>query len=222
MTQPTTPPAQRPHWRGRLHQWAAVFAVGAGTGVVAMAPTPRARLAVGIYALSLAILFGTSATYHRITWGPRALAWMRRADHAAIFVLIGGTYTPVMLLGVGGEAGARVLSIAWIGVAVGALVSLFWPRAPKALRAAIAIAVGWTAVPYLGAMAASLGAATLSLILLGGVAYSAGAVIYALKRPNPWPRVFGYHEVFHALTIVAAALHLAAVIVIVRGHAVAG
>lgn len=206
----------KPRWRGLLHQWAAIYALGAGTVLIALAPTSRARIAGGVYALSLAILFGVSALYHRVTWRPRARMWYRRADHASIFLLIGGTYTPVALLGVGGPSGKQLLIAAWVGVSVGVIVSLFWPRAPKFVSAALAVAVGWTVVPYLGALRHALAPVTLWLIFAGGIAYTAGAVIYATRRPDPNPRVFGYHEVFHVCTLIGAGLHLASVATILR------
>jgi hemolysin III len=207
----------KPTWRGRLHQWAAVYALGAGTGLIALAPNATARVAGAIYALSLALLFTVSATYHRVHWRPAVRAWWRRADHASIFVLIGGTYTPIALLGVGGDTGKQLLAAVWIGVAIGALLTLFVPRAPKLLRALVAVAVGWTAVPYMGDVYRALTTTQLTLILLGGIAYSVGAFVYATKRPNPNPRVFGYHEVFHALTLVGAGLHFVAVAFVMRG-----
>lgn len=207
---------RKPSFRGVLHQWAAVYAFGAGSGLVALASTAHARLAVAIYAASLALLFTISAVYHRFTWSPAVRIWLRRADHASIFLLIGGTYTPIAMLALGEESARSLLIAVWCGVAVGVAVSMFWPRAPKWVSAGIALAVGWTIVPYLGAVREMLDTAEIWLVVLGGIAYTVGAVVYAVKRPNPWPRHFGYHEIFHALTIVAAGLHLAAVISIMR------
>ena len=213
---PAAAPEERPRHRGLLHQWAAPVALGAGVGLVAIAPSARARVGVAVYALSLVVLFGVSALYHRRAWTPRVRMWLRRADHAAIFLLIGGTYTPVALLGVGGPAGSHLLAAVWVGVAIGVLVALFWTRAPKAVSAALAVAVGWTAAPYLGDVHRAVATPTLWLILAGGVAYTVGALVYAVRRPDPWPRVFGYHEVFHACTLVGATLHLAVVVAILR------
>ena len=209
----------KPALRGVLHQWAAVFALGAGTGLVALAPTPTARLAVAVYSTSLALLFTVSAVYHRFDWPNDVRMWLRRADHASIFLLIGGTYTPVALLAIGGADARQLLTLVWCGAALGILVSLLWPGAPKFVGAVIAVAVGWTIVPYVGALARALHPAELWLIVLGGVAYTVGALVYAMKRPDPWPRTFGYHEIFHALTLVGAGLHLAAVLSIVRSAA---
>jgi hemolysin III len=217
MTATGTEALVKPRWRGVLHQWAAVFAVGAGTGLVGLAHDGRSRAAAAIYAASLALLLGVSAVYHRFHWTPRVRAWLRRADHASIFLLIGGTYTPIALLAFDAVTGRQLMFAIWGGVALGVLVSALWPSAPKFVGAAIAVAVGWTIVPYLGTLADFLSAAEIWLIALGGAAYTLGAVIYAIKRPNPWPRTFGYHEVFHALTLVGAALHLAAVMSIMHG-----
>lgn len=207
---------EKPKLRGMLHQLAAACALGAGGVLVSMAPTARAAAAAALYASSLVVLFAVSATYHRVTWSAPARAWMRRADHASIFVLIAGTYTPIALLGLPGASGVHLLWAIWGGALLGVLQSLFWVSAPKPLTAAIAVAVGWTLVPYLGEARAALGAGQLALVLGGGVAYTLGAVAYALKRPNPRPGVFGYHEVFHALTIVGAVLHFAVVLRLVR------
>ena len=212
----STASGQKPTWRGVLHQWAAVFALGAGTGLVVLAPDARSRIAVGIYAASLALLFTISAVYHRIHWEPGPRAWLRRADHASIFLLIGGTYTPIALLALDADISRRVLILVWSGAAIGVLVSMLWPGAPKFVGAVIAVAVGWTIVPYIGTLRRVLESGELWLIVVGGLAYTVGALGYALKRPNPWPGHFGYHEVFHALTLVGAGTHLAAILSILK------
>jgi len=206
------PPLEKPALRGVIHQAAAWCALGAGSVLVAVAPTTRAQVAVAVFTLSLIELFAVSAIYHRVNWtGARSRATMRRLDHASIFVLIAGTYTPVAVLGIGGVNGQRLLLSAWSGALAGVLVSVFWVTAPKALSAALAIAVGWTIVPFLGDARRLLGG-NLWLILAGGIAYTAGAVIYAIRRPNPLPRLFGYHELFHALTVLGAFLHFVAIL----------
>ncbi|HVG23017.1 MAG TPA: hemolysin III family protein [Thermoanaerobaculia bacterium] len=211
-----TPENTKPLLRGTLHQSAAWYAFGAGSMLVTMAGSPRAAMAAGIYSLSLVTLFAVSAVYHRVQWRAAASrAWMRRADHASIFVLIAGTYTPIAVLSIGGADGRRLLILIWSGAAAGVLLSLFWVTAPKVLTSAVAVAVGWTIVPYFAQVHRLLGA-FVWLVLAGGLAYTAGAVVYALRRPDPWPRVFGYHEVFHALTLVGAALHFVTVVTIVR------
>jgi hemolysin III len=207
---------EKPLLRGKLHHTAAWGALGAGAVLVGMASSPRAAVAAAVYSLSLVALFAVSAIYHRVQWTEdRKRAWMRRADHASIFILIAGTYTPVSLLGLGGDDGRRLLIMIWSGAAAGVLLSLFWVKAPKALIALVAVAVGWMIVPYFGQVRQLLGA-YIWLILAGGRVYTVGAVVYALKRPDPWPRVFGYHEVFHALTLIGALLHFAAIVKIVR------
>jgi len=213
--EPEAAPA-KPSLRGVLHQWAAPMALGAGAVLAAMAPTHRARLASGVFALSLVTLFSVSATYHRVTWAPRARAWMRRADHASIFLLIAGTYTPISLLGLRGASGPKLALIVWGGAILGVLQSLFWVHAPKVLTALLCLALGWSVAPYLGELRQTLTTTELVLIMGAGVPYTLGAFAYAFKRPDLKPGVFGYHELFHALTIVAAAMHYAAVILLVR------
>jgi hemolysin III len=217
----TTVPAvdvleSKPTLRGVLHHWAALVALGAGLVLVALSPSARVMGASAGYALSVVFLYTVSATYHRPTWGPSARARMRSLDHSAIFVLIAGTYTPICVIGIPGAAGARLLAMVWIGAAIGVAKSLFWAGSPKVVTAALALALGWVVVPYLGAVRDALSSAELALLFGGGVAYSLGAVAYATKRPNPAPGHFGYHEVFHALTIVAGVMHYALVLSLVR------
>src|SRR5688500_3425479 len=165
-----------------------------------MAWRPRAAIAAADDSRSLVVLFAAGASYPGARWSEARIgARMRRADHAWICVLIAGTYTPVSLLGLGGEDGRRLLIMIWVSAAAGVLLSLFWVKAPKALIALVAVAMGWMIVPYFTEVRQFLGA-YVWLILAGGIVYTIGALVYALKRPDPWPRVFGYHEVFHALT----------------------
>ncbi|MBS2031371.1 MAG: hemolysin III family protein [Deltaproteobacteria bacterium] len=212
-------PVEKPRLRGVLHQFAAATALGAGAVLVAVAPSARAALAAGLYAASLVALFTVSATYHTVRWSPRARARMRRADHASIFVLIAGTYTPIALLGLPQAQGTRLLLCVWSGAALGILQSLFWVQAPKVVGAILAIAVGWTLVPYFSTAVHALGAETFGPLLVGGIAYTLGALAYATRWPRLSPRVFGYHEVFHALTLIGAALHFVAVLNLVRAAA---
>jgi hemolysin III len=202
--------------RGVLHQEAAWLALGAGSVLIAMARTVEAAVAAGIYAASLVVQFAVSSIYHRVQWGAQARALMRRADHSSIFILIAGTYTPIALLGLAGDDGRRLLITIWLGAALGVALSLFWVNAPKPLVAIIAIALGWTIVPYFGEVHSLLGW-SVWLVLAGGIAYTVGALVYAARRPDPFPRVFGYHEIFHVLTIVGAVLHFAVIVRIVRG-----
>lgn len=211
--------ATKPGLRGVLHQWAAVYALGAGVTLVVLAPSTQARIAAAIYAASLVLLLTISAVYHRFQWTLGVRTWLRRADHASIFLLIGGSYTPIAMVALGGDTGRHLLIAIWCGVALGVLVSMLWPVAPKWVTAAIAVAVGWTLVPYFGAVGRALSTTEIWLIALGGVAYTVGALVYATKRPDPWPHTFGYHETFHALTLVGAGLHYAAMALIVLGAA---
>jgi hemolysin III len=208
---PTAPTAPtKPLLRGVSHEIAAAFALIAWSMLAGAAGSERARIAAHVYGLSLFTLFAVSATYHRPTWRPRMRLVMRRLDHSAIFLLIAGTYTPFCLL-LPNSGGTLLLRIVWGGAIAGILQSVFWVRAPKWLVAALYVLLGWIVVPVLPVLRGSLGAATVGLLALGGAAYTLGAVIYATRRPDPFPRVFGYHEVFHALVIFAAACHLAVV-----------
>jgi hemolysin III len=201
----------KPRLRGVSHQYAFFVSLLTGTVLVAAAPSARARLAVIVYAGAVAGLFGASALYHRIDWTPARRRWMRRLDHSMIFVLIAGTYTPFALLVLHGTLAAAILAVVWGGALTGIVLKLVWLDAPKALIAAVYVALGWVAIAALPAMIDRLGAVPTGLVLLGGALYTAGAVIYARQRPDPVPGVFGYHEVFHALVIAAAAAHYAVV-----------
>jgi hemolysin III len=204
------PPA-RPRLRGVIHQWSFFVALVAGAALVALAPAGRATAACAVYAAALAGLLGVSALYHRITWRPRARVWLRRLDHSMIFVLIAGTYTPFAVLVLDGSLRDVVLVGVWVGAAAGIVVTLLWVSAPKWLAATAYVALGWfsvIAVPEIGERA---GAGAIALLALGGVAYTAGAVVYALRRPDPRPATFGYHEIFHVLVVIAAAAHFTAV-----------
>jgi hemolysin III len=201
----------KPRLRGVLHQYAFFVALVLGAALVVAAPGGRERLAAAIYAVSVAGLLGTSALYHRREWTLRARMWMRRLDHSMIFVLIAGTYTPFALLVLHGGLAKAILIVVWAGAALGAVLNLVWVSAPKPVTAAVYVALGWVAIAAMPELARAIGAVGLGLIVLGGVLYTAGAVIYALQKPNPVPGVFGYHEVFHALVLAAAAAHFAAV-----------
>jgi hemolysin III len=176
------------------------------------APTEEARIACAVYAISVSGLFGTSALYHRINWSPRARRWMRRLDHAMIFVLIAGTYTPFALLALDGSFSTVVLLGVWGGAVGGIILQLVWIDAPKWLSAVVYIGLGWFAIVAAPEFVDQLNPIALILVALGGVLYTIGAIVYATRRPDPAPAVFGYHEIFHALTIVAAAAQLAAIV----------
>lgn len=207
---------QKPRLRGVLHQGAALVALGAGAVLVALVPE-EARAACAIYALSMVVLFSVSATYHRVTWQPRARAWMKRLDHSCIFLLIAGTYTPLGALGLPEEARAPFLAAVWIGAGAGVLQSLFWSHAPKYVTVPLYVALGWLVLWYYPAFREGLSQGQRALLFFGGGVYTLGGLAYGLKRPDPWPRVFGYHEVFHALTLIAGVIHFAMVISVARG-----
>jgi hemolysin III len=201
---------EKPRMRGVLHQYS--FFVSLGTGLIlVLASADLARLASAVYAAALAGLFGVSALYHRITWTPRARGWMRRLDHSMIFVLIAGTYTPMALLVLPRPSGLVLLATVWVATIVGVAFNLAWISAPRWVAAVLYLIIGWIAVVALPQLVAVVSLPTLLCLVLGGLAYSAGALVYATRRPNPVPAVFGYHEVFHALTIVAAVMHFSAV-----------
>jgi hemolysin III len=203
----------KPRLRGVLHQWAFVVSLGTGALAVVLAETARARIAVGIYALSMTLLLGTSALYHRVDWRTvRGRRWMRRLDHTMIFVLIAGSYTPFALLVLHGALATAILITVWSGVVAGALFKLLWLDAPKELVSALYVALGSVAVVSFPQLLARLGIVAVCVVALGGVLYVAGAVIYALRRPDPVPTVFGYHELFHLLVVLAAACQYAVVV----------
>jgi hemolysin III len=202
----------KPRLRGVSHQWAFYVALALGAALVAAAPGGQPRLAAAIYALSVAALFGTSALYHRVTWASQAARrWMRRLDHSMIFFLIAGTYTPFALLVLDGTLATVILVVVWAGALVGVFMKLVWIDAPKPLVAILYLALGWVAVAAFPTMLDELGITGTALVVVGGLLYTAGALVYAFQRPNPAPTVFGYHEVFHALVILAAALQYAAI-----------
>jgi hemolysin III len=210
---PQTPaaPELRPRLRGVWHQYAFFVSVACGAVLVALAEPGRAMVAAAVYAFAVSGLLGTSALYHRVTWAPAARRWMRRLDHSMIFVLIAATYTPVALLALKGTLATVVLWVVWGGALAGVIFKLAWIDAPKWLTAAVYVALGWVAVATIGQLPGAIGWLGVAGLAAGGVLYMVGATVYARQRPNPWPGVFGYHEVFHALVIGAAALHYAVI-----------
>lgn len=199
--------------RGMLHLVA--FPVSLVTGVVlvvAVAEGTQERVGCAIYALSCSLLFGVSALYHRGTWDDRQRALLRRLDHSNIFILIAGTYTPTTLALLDGTARTVVLAVVWIGALAGVAFRVVWLSAPSWLYTPCYIALGWVAVAVMPELARNGGTAVAVLLVAGGLAYSLGAVAYALRRPNPIPGVFGYHEVFHTGTLIGFACHYTAVV----------
>jgi hemolysin III len=204
--------AIKPKLRGVSHEWAFFISLGFGAALVILADSPRATLAVAIYAVSLSALLGTSALYHRVNWSrPHVRQWMRRLDHSMIFFLIAGTYTPFALLVLDGTLANAILAVVWIGAVAGAIVEMIWIDHPKWASALIYLSLGWVAVATFPELWSSMGAVGALLVAVGGLLYTAGAVVYAIQRPNPNPAVFGYHEVFHLLVIAAAIAHFSAV-----------
>jgi hemolysin III len=206
-------PDTRPRMRGWLHLFAFFSSLVTGAVLVPLAAAQGARAgwSVAVYCLAICGLFGTSALYHRRRWSPRGWRWMKRADHSMIFLFIAGTYTPFALLSVSAPLGYWVLGIVWGGALAGIALKTAWPTAPRWLGVPVYIALGWVAVFVLTDILAFSGVAALVLLAAGGVLYTVGGLAYALKKPNPWPGTFGYHEVFHAMTIVAAICHYIAV-----------
>jgi len=204
-------PLARPRLRGVIHHYAFFCSLLAGGCLVALAPTPRALVGAGVYAASLSALLGTSALYHRVTWSAPARRWMGRLDHSMISVLIAGTYTPFGMLALSGTRSEALLLPIWIAACAGIALHLFWYDAPKWLSALTYVAIGWLGVLAMPGLVEQLGWTPVLFLIAGGILYSGGALVYALRRPNPVPHVFGYHEVFHSLVVVAALAHYVAV-----------
>ena len=203
----------KPRLRGLLHQYAFFASVPALPALVLLTQTKRAAFAAAVYGVSLMALFGTSALFHRVNWSPGARRWMARLDHAMINVLIAGTFTPLALVALTGTLGTVLLSIVWGGAAATILLHALWIDAPKWVSSVVYCVLGWTGVIAMPQLVSHVGWEATLLIALGGALYSAGAAVYALRRPDPAPAVFGYHEVFHALVIAAAITHYVAVAV---------
>lgn len=206
----------RPTWRGWIHLVAFFTAIAQTAVLVPLAAVQsgRAALAVSIYCAAMLLLFGTSALYHRRRWTPRGWMVMKRLDHCMIFLFIAGTYAPFGLIALDGAARWWILGVVWGGALLGVILKTVRPQAPRWLGVPIYVAVGWPAVFVLGPILDNGGVAALVLLLVGGVCYTVGAVCYATKKPNPRPGHFGYHEVFHAFTVLAAISHFIAVFLV--------
>jgi hemolysin III len=200
--------------RGLLHAYAVGVAAVCGIVLCALAaarPGWVPLAACAVYALTTCALFGTSALYHRRIWGPRGYVMMKRLDHSMIFVFIAGSYTPFCLLLLPTRTAVALLAMVWGGTLAGVALKMAWPRAPRWLSVPLYIALGWAAVAVLPDILRYGGVTALVLLLVGGAVYSVGALMYALRWPDPWPRTFGHHEVFHAATLVGAICHHVAV-----------
>jgi len=199
-----------PLLRGVLHLWAFWFALVAAVLLAVLAPPGTARLAAIVYGSGLCLLFAGSAVYHRWRWSPRVLPVLRRIDHSMIFVFIAASYTPVALLALHGDLRWVVLGGVWVGALAGVALSVAWNSAPRLLVACSYVALGWFALISIPQLVSRLPVAPLVLLLAGGVLYTAGAAVYAAQRPDPWPRTFGFHEIFHTFVIAAAVAHFVA------------
>ncbi len=195
---------EKPKYRGVSHQIAFWASLALGTWLIADAHGDRARIALSIYSVCLASMFGVSAALHRCNWSPVALQRMRRLDRSTIFAAVAGTYTPIAILALHGLAQAATLYLSWLAVAVGIVLQWSWLRSPKWLAGVVYVTLGWAAVLILPELARSSGAGALGLLVAGGVLYTIGALVLAMRKPDPKPAIFGYHEVFHIFVIVAA------------------
>lgn len=211
----------KPRMRGWIHAWAFGVAVVAGAALVAaaafLADRPDAVLPATVYSLTVCGVFGVSALYHRLNWGPRARVWMKRADHSMIFVFIAGSYTPFATLALPPESGRPLLIVVWAGALAGVALKMLWPTAPRWVGVPLYLLLGWAIVPVAGQLVAEVGLAPMLLLLVGGLLYSGGAILYATRWPDPWPATFGHHEFFHAATVIAALCHAVAVWLVILG-----
>jgi hemolysin III len=201
----------KPRLRGWLHAATAPLALAGGVVLIVLSPTPMTRIGSSIFAASALALFTASATMHRGRWSPRTGLWLRRLDHSSIFLLIAGSYTPFTLLLLHGRDRVLLLATVWTGAVLGVLFRVLWNDAPRWLYTPIYLALGWAAVFYFGDFVDRASTAVLVLMALGGGLYTLGGLVYGFRRPNPFPRWFGFHEVFHTLTVAAFASHYAGV-----------
>lgn len=201
---------ERPALRGTLHLVTAALATLGTVLLLLVAESPTGYVGGAIFGASLMLLYGTSATYHQVRWRPSWRRMVKRLDHAMIFVLIGGTYTPFSL-DVSLAWGIPMLSVVWGLAGAGAMLKLAWPDAPRWLGVGLYVALGWVALVAASEVLSRYLGSPLALLLLGGVLYTLGGIVYALRRPDPWPRIFGYHEVFHSFVVAGSAVHYAAI-----------
>ena len=211
-----TEPLPKPRLRGRIHQVAFFFSIPAGVILVVLAEGPVATAVAAVYAVSLAAVFGASAAYHRGVWSERARRWMKRLDHSMIFILIAGSYTPVAVLVLGGTWEAVLLSLAWTGAVVGVTLKMARPDGLHLVGAILYMGLGWLAVIALPQLLSQMTVAESILMVSGGLLYTAGAIVFATKRPDPAPSTFGYHEIWHAFMVAAACCHYAMILLLLR------
>nr|WP_280794096.1 hemolysin III family protein [Aurantimicrobium minutum] len=203
----------KPTWRGWIHTGTFPLAIAAGVVLIVLADGPAAKWSSAVFMTTSLLLFGISALYHRFNWSPKTKVMLKRFDHANIFLLIAGTYTPLAVLALPPSKGVLLLVLVWIGATLGILFRVFWVHAPRWLYVALYILLGWAAMMYVVDLFQA-NVAMMVLVILGGLAYTAGAVIYGMKKPNPIPGVFGFHEIFHTLTVVAFMCHWTAILLI--------
>jgi hemolysin III len=203
----------RPTWRGWIHAATFPVAIAAGIVLIVLAQGAAAKWACAVFMATSLLLFGNSALYHRFDWSPKIRAVLKRIDHANILLLIAGTYTPIAVLALPTDKAIILLSLVWGGAILGILFRIFWIDAPRWLYVALYLVLGWAAVMYMIDLFQA-NAAMMILVIVGGVLYTVGAVVYALKRPNPWPGHFGFHEIFHVCTVLAFLCHWTACLLI--------
>ena len=203
----------RPSWRGWIHAATFPIAMAAGIVLIVLAQGAPAKWACAVFMATSLLLFGNSALYHRFDWGPRTRAVLKRVDHANILLLIAGTYTPIAVLALPTDKAIILLSLVWGGAILGILFRVFWIDAPRWLYVALYLVLGWAAVMYMVDLFQA-NATMMILVIAGGLLYTGGAVVYALKRPNPWPGHFGFHEIFHVCTVLAFLCHWTACLLI--------
>ncbi len=203
----------KPTWRGWIHTGTFPLAIAAGIVLIVLADGPAAKWSSAVFMTTSLLLFGISALYHRFNWSSKTKVMLKRFDHANIFLLIAGTYTPLAVLALPPSKGVLLLVLVWIGATLGIAFRVFWVHAPRWLYVALYILLGWAAMMYIVDLFQA-NVAMMILVVVGGLAYTAGAVIYGLKKPNPIPGVFGFHEIFHTLTVVAFMCHWTAILLI--------
>lgn len=201
----------KPKLRGWLHAGMTPLAAAAGIVLICLAPTAAGKIGGAVFLAASLLLFGTSGIYHRFSWGPTGDAVLRRMDHANIYVFIAATYTPLALIMLSGTSRVVLLSVIWSAALGGLLFRLFWLSAPRWLYTGLYVLMGWAAVGWLGAFYAAGGAAVVALVVIGGLFYTLGAAVYGRKRPDPSPRWFGFHEIFHSFTIAGFVVHYIAI-----------